>query len=108
MQPHEHESRMIMVVMKNRWLRVSRGVLLSLLLLTGAACSGPEAADPVSAAESLVDAPVAQPVATPESNSPGSQESSDFSVFPAFMPSVTFSGDTEECRLSSDPYSTCI
>lgn len=108
MQPHSGQFRIILVVMLNRWLKVSRGLLLALLLIVGTGCGGPDVADPVSAAESLVDAPSAQTAASSESNSFGFQESGEFSVFPAFMPPVAFGGDTEECQLSSDPYSTCI
>lgn len=108
MQPRPCQIRIMLVVVMNRWLKVSRGLLVALLLIVGAGCGGPDVADPVSAAESLVDAPSAQTAASAESNSLGFQESGEFSVFPAFMPPVAFGGDTEECQLSSDPYSTCI
>ena len=108
MQPKPTRIRIILVVMKNRWLKVSRGLLLALLLVATSACSGPEAADAVTAAESLVDAPAAQPVAAAETNSLAAEETSDLSAFSTFLAPVTFRADTEECQLSSDPYSTCI
>lgn len=48
------------------------------------------------------------PPAAPGFVSPGRDPVDGFSVFPAFMPPVSFGTETQDCRLGTDPYSTCI
>lgn len=64
-----------------------------------------EEAGPVSAAGTQAGA---EPPAAPGFVSPGRDPVDGFSVFPAFMPPVSFGTEIQDCRLGTDPYSTCI
>ncbi len=52
-----------------------------------------------------------QPQPTTDFGGTGSvfdDQSAGFGVFPAFVPPIGLGGNTQECELGSDPYSTCI
>jgi hypothetical protein len=100
-----------MAVMKQHRKLFCALVLLS-ALLTGLACSRADSSPPLGAigsgeataggeSESTVEPLV-------EASGLGVGPSSGLGSFPAFMPPVAVGTDARECKLGTDPYSTCI
>lgn len=100
-----------MVVM-TRWRGLLAGVILILALLPGLSCSPADSSLPLRAVESgePIRSLSADDGSVPltDSSSLGPSELSGLGSFPAFLPPVAVGTDTQECKLGSDPYSTCI
>ena len=100
-----------MVVM-TQWRGLLAGLILILAFVPSLSCSPADSSLPLRAAES------AEPIGTASvgdgsaplvgSSSLGLGESGGLGSFPAFMPPVAVGTDTQECKLGTDPYSTCI
>lgn len=87
---------------------MSLGIALTLSVLLSVGCAVPETGGSATAAEPN-DGPALQSAS--EVDSSGSvfdDQPSGFGVFPAFVPPIGLGGDTQECELGNDPYSTCI
>ena len=97
-----------------RWVRWSLGIVLALWLFTGVGCTMPDTACSATTAEPTEQPPKQEepePKPTTNVGSSGSvfdDQSAGFGVFPAFVPPIGLGGNTQECELGSDPYSTCI
>ncbi len=85
---------------------MSRVVLIVILTL-GWGCSRAREGLPLSTAESA-ETGVVTPTGPIGSTSLGFDETNNLGSFPAFMPPVAVGTETQECRLGTDPYSTCI
>ena len=104
---HVLRSRIVLVMA--RCVHLSLGIVLTLSVLSGVGCTVPDTGSSATAAEPN-DGPVQRPAS--ESDSTGSvfdDQPSGFGVFPAFVPPIGLGGgDTQECELGNDPYSTCV
>ncbi len=100
------------MVVVTRWRSLLGGPLLALALLTSLACSPADTNLPLRAAESVETsgstAVSEAPAPLVESSSFGPSDASGLGSFPAFLPPVAVGTDTQECKLGTDPYSTCI
>ena len=88
------------------------GLILILALVPSLSCSPADSSLPLRAAKSTKSIGTSSvgdgsaPLAG--SSSLGLGDSSGLGSFPAFMPPVAVGTDTQECKLGTDPYSTCI
>lgn len=100
------------MVVVTRWRSLLGGSVLAVVLLASLACSPADTGLPLRAAESAETAAstaVSQaPAPGVESSSFGPSDTSGLGSFPAFLPPVAVGTDTQECKLGTDPYSTCI
>lgn len=88
-------------------IRVLSGLALIAVLAADWGCSRAPEGLPLGAAQSAETA-VAAPRVPSGSTSLGADDTNNLGSFPAFMPPVAVGTETQECRLGTDPYSTCI
>jgi hypothetical protein len=89
------------------------GGLLSIVALVGSlACSPADTSLSLRAAESAEARGISSTdegsAPLVESSSFGPDDATGLGSFPAFLPPVAVGTDTQECKLGTDPYSTCI
>lgn len=99
----------LMVVM-TKWRSLLGGLILVLALVTGMACSPADSGLPLRATESVGTSAEGGNGSAPlvGTSSLGPSDTSGLGSFPAFLPPVAVGTDTQECKLGTDPYSTCI
>jgi hypothetical protein len=95
-----------------QWRGLCGGVLAIVALVASLACSPADTSLSLRAAESAeprgVDSTDEGSPSLVESSSFGPDEATGLGSFPAFLPPVAVGTDTQECKLGTDPYSTCI
>ena len=104
--------RKSLMVAMTQWRGLFAGLILILALMPSLSCLPADSGLPLIAAESaepIESSSVANGSAPlVESSSFGPSDSSGLGSFPAFLPPVAVGTDTQECKLGTDPYSTCI